>query len=99
MKEMHEPGYKLDVDNLGLDTSEDIEVARIFINNNEGTLVVVNAKPLDEAFAFGVIAVDFMKHAAQAFAREKQCDPNEAFQGILRGLMAELQDETGEMSN
>ena len=98
-KTMTEPGYRLDVDDLGLDLSEDIEVARIFVNNNEGTLVIVNPKPFDEAFAFGVIAVDFMKHAAQAYARDKGCDPEEALQGILRGLMAELQDASGDVSN
>ena len=98
-KQMHEPGYRLDVDEMGLDTSQDIEVARIFINDAEGTLVVVNPKPLEEAFAFGVIAVDFMRHAAEAYARDRGGDPEEAMQAILRGVMAELQDETGDISN
>ena len=98
-KAMHERGYRLDIDEMGVDVSQDIEIARIFVNENEGTLVIVNPKPLEEAFAFGVVAVDFMKHAAQAYARDRGCDPNEAMQAILRGVMAELQDETGEMSN
>jgi Domain of unknown function (DUF5076) len=96
---MNEPGYRLDVDALGMDLSQDIEVARIFVSPDEGTLVVVNPKAVEEAFAFGVICVDFMKHAAEAFARDRGCDSEEAFQGILRGVMSELQDPTGEVSN
>jgi hypothetical protein len=96
---MDEPGYRLDLDNIGFDLSQDIEVARILVSAQEETTVVVNPKAVDEPFALGVICADFMKHGAHAIARDTGTDPAEVFQAILRGLMAELQDPSGEVQN
>ena len=91
---METPAYRFDLDDVGFDLSKDDEIVRIFMGRDSGNTLLINAEGLGEPFALGMICVDLMKHGAMAFAQAQGTDPQEAFQAILAGLMAELQNPT-----
>ena len=93
---MGEAAYRFDIDNLGLDLTKADEVVRIFMGREEGNTILINAQALREPFILGMLCVDLMKHGAMAFAQAQGVDAEQAFQGILAGLMAELQSPTDE---
>ena len=97
---MDAPAYRFDTDDLGLDLSQADEIIRIFMGREDGNTILINAEALREPFILGMLCVDLMKHGAMAFAQAQGVDPQQAFQQILSGLMAELQsptDEAGEV--
>lgn len=97
---MDAPAYRFDTDDLGLDLSQADEIIRIFMGREEGNTILINAEAMREPFILGMLCVDLMKHGAMAFAQAQGVDPQQAFQQILSGLMAELQsptDEAGEV--
>jgi hypothetical protein len=97
---METPAYRFDTHDLGFDLSQADEVIRIFMGRQEGNTILINAEGLREPFILGMMCVDLMKHGAMAFAQAQGIDPQEAFQSILSGLMAELQsptDDSGEV--
>ncbi len=93
---MDAPAYRFDTDDLGLDLSQADEIIRIFMGREEGNTILINSEGLREPFILGMLCVDLMKHGAMAFAQAQGVDPQQAFQQILSGLMAELQSPTDE---
>jgi Domain of unknown function (DUF5076) len=91
-----DPAYRFKIEELGLDLSQADEVVRIFMGREEGNTILINAQALREPFILGMLCVDLMKHGAMAFAQAQGMDPQQAFQGILAGLTAELQNPTDE---
>jgi hypothetical protein len=94
-----EPARRFDLEALGVDLSDSDEVIRIFMGREEGNSILIDAETLREPFILGMICVDIMKHGAMAFAEAGGIDPQQAFQGILAGLTAELQTQTDEPAN
>jgi hypothetical protein len=88
------PGKHFDLDELGLDKSEFDEAVRVLMA--DGNIVVIDPEVIGEPFILGMLCVDIMKHGARAFARQAGMDETAAFQTILSGLMAELQNPTDE---
>ena len=84
----------IDIEPLGNMLDDSDEVVRIFMGRGGPNTLLVNAETIDEPFALGMICVDLMKHGAMAFAQAKGMDAGEAFETIMAGLMAELQNPT-----
>jgi hypothetical protein len=86
------PGQHFDIDDLGIDRSGFDEAVRVLIG--DGNVIVIDPEVIQEPFALGLLCVDIMKHGAKGFARQMGMDQAEAFQTILAGFMAELQNST-----
>lgn len=86
-------GSRIDIDNIGFDLSGDDEYLRVF-NGDEGGTYLIDAERIGEPFVLGMMLVDIVNHGAMAFAQAKGMEPGEAYQAILQGLMAELQNPT-----
>lgn len=84
----------IDIKPLGNMLDDSDEVVRIFMGRGGPNTLLVNAETIDEPFALGMICVDLMKHGAMAFAQVKGIDAADAFETIMAGLMAELQNPT-----
>jgi hypothetical protein len=85
-------GQHFDIDELGIDRAAFDEAVRVLIG--EGNVIVIDPEVIREPFALGILAVDIMKHGAKGFAQQMGMDQAEAFQTILAGFMAELQQST-----
>ena len=86
------PGQHFDLDDLGVDKSQFDEAARILVG--EGNVIIIDPEVVKEPFALGMLCVDIMKHGAKGFAQQMGMDQAEAFQSIVAGFMAELQNPT-----
>ena len=86
-------GSRIDLDAIGFDLSDDDEYIRVF-NGAEGGTYLIDAERIGEPFVLGMILVDLINHGSMAFAQAKGMDRTEAYQTILQGLMAELQNPT-----
>jgi hypothetical protein len=79
-------------------SSESSEVARIWITNNAGSTVWIDASLLEDPKIFGYLMSDTIRHAARAYATTWAMDENEALQAIVDGLTEELRHQFGEIS-
>ena len=91
------PGQHFDLDQLGVDRERFDEAARILLG--EGNVIIIDPEVVKEPFALGMLCVDIMKHGAKGFAQQMGMDQAEAFQTIVAGFMAELQNPTGHGAN
>ena len=91
------PGQHFDIDALGIDRSAFDEAVRVLIA--DGNVIVIDPEVIQEPFALGMLCVDIMKHGAKGFAQQMGLDRAEAFQTILAGFMAELQNSTDHGAN
>ena len=91
------PGQHFDLDQLGVDRDQFDEAARILIG--EGNVIIIDPEVVKEPFALGMLCVDIMKHGAKGFAQQMGMDRAEAFQTIVSGFMAELQNPTDHGAN
>ena len=91
------PGQHFDIDALGIDRSAYDEAVRVLIA--DGNVIVIDPEILGEPFILGMLCVDIMKHGAKGFAQQMGMDQAEAFQNILAGFMAELQNSTDHGAN
>ena len=91
------PGQHFDIDALGIDRSAFDEAVRVLIA--DGNVIVIDPEVIQEPFALGMLCVDIMKHGAKGFAQQMGMDQSEAFQTILAGFMAELQNSTDHGAN
>ena len=91
------PGQHFDIDALGIDRSAFDEAVRVLVA--DGNVIVIDPEVIREPFALGMLCVDIMKHGAKGFAQQMGMDPNEAFQTIVAGFMAELQNPTNHGAN
>jgi hypothetical protein len=78
-------------------SSESSEVARIWITNNAGSTVWIDASLLEDPRIFGYLMSDTIRHAARAYATTWGMDENEALQAIVDGVGEELRHQFGEI--
>jgi hypothetical protein len=91
------PGQHFDIDALGIDRTAFDEAVRVLIA--DGNVIVIDPEVIQEPFALGMLCVDIMKHGAKGFAQQMGMDQGEAFQTIVAGFMAELQNSTDHGAN
>ncbi len=77
-------------DNL---TPQSAEVARIWVTNNAGSSVWIDARVLADPVAFGYLIADTMRHAARAYATTYDADEATMLQTISDGVVEELREQ------
>ena len=90
---MQEPKHAIKLENGDELTDESSEVARIWVTNNAGSSVWIDAGVLDDPHVFGYLMADTIRHAARAYAGTWSLDEGEALQSIVNGLTEELRDQ------
>ena len=71
-----------------------VELARVWSSHDQ-QVFLLNVEPFgDEPAAWGIFAIDLMKHAARAYEQRDGRSREEAYKRILAGFMAEMQDPT-----
>ena len=55
---------------------------------------VINATSMEDPAAWGIIALDMMKHAARAYAHAGAGAKGDVYKRILAGFAAEMQNPT-----
>ena len=78
-------------------TSESHEIMRVWVTNNAGSSVWINALAIDDPRIFGFLVADTIRHAALAYATTWQLEQNECLQAILDGLGEELREQFNEI--
>lgn len=71
------------------------EITRIWLANEQQTFIL-DVRAIDDPAAWGLFAVDLMKHAARAYEQLGR-DKEETYQRILAGFMAEMESPTEEL--
>ena len=79
-------------------TAESHEVARVWITNNAGSSVWINAGILEDPTVFGFLIADTVRHAARAYASTWDLDEGEALQAIVDGLGEELREQFNDIT-
>jgi uncharacterized protein DUF5076 len=69
------------------------ELVRVWSSNDRQYFVIDVSKIADPA-AWGIFAVDLMKHAARAYHQATGAPKEAVYKRILAGLAAEIQDPT-----
>ncbi|WP_370310231.1 DUF5076 domain-containing protein [Sphingobium abikonense] len=77
-------------DNL---TSQSAEVARIWVTDNAGSSVWIDARVLADPIAFGYLVADTMRHAARAYATTYDANEEAMLQAISDGVVEELREQ------
>ncbi|MBZ6076951.1 DUF5076 domain-containing protein [Microvirga puerhi] len=67
-----------------------IEILRASVS--EGAVSIALRRAFDDPFTWGVLLVDLARHAARIYAMETELSEEEAFQEIVTGIQAELDD-------
>jgi hypothetical protein len=70
------------------------ELARVW-SSQDHQYFVLNVAPITEPAAWGICAIDLMKHAARAYQQLDGRSKEETYKRILMGFMAEMQNPTG----
>ncbi|UVO52335.1 DUF5076 domain-containing protein [Sphingomonas sp. SUN019] len=77
----------------GLLTDQSAEVARIWVTNNAGSTVLIDAEVLADPEVFGYLLADTARHAAKAYAQAGNLDEDASLQAIVDGLGKELREQ------
>ena len=72
------------------------ELVRVW-SSNDHQYFVIDAAHIEDPAAWGIVAVDLMKHAARAHQQATGAPKGEVYKRILAGLVAEMQDSTEEL--
>jgi hypothetical protein len=78
-------------------TTDSSEIARIWITNNAGSSVWIDATILEAPIVFGYLMADTIRHAARAYATTWNIDEGEALQAIVQGTTDELREQFGDI--
>ncbi len=78
-------------------TEDSAEVARIWVTDNSGSSVWIDARVLEDPRVFGYLMADTIRHAARAYAGTWELDENDALQAIVDGVAEELSEQFGEI--
>ena len=70
------------------------ELARVWSSEGHTYYVLDVAKLGDDPAAWGICALDLMKHAARAFEQLDGRSKEDAYKRVLMGFMAEMQHPT-----
>ena len=79
-------------------SADSYEIARIWITNNAGSSVWIDAGILDDPRVFGVLMADTVRDAARAYAARYGLAESEALQSIVDGIGEELAEQFHEIS-
>ena len=90
--------YPISVEGSAELTAESHEIARIWITNNSGSTIWINARVLENPKFFGYLMSDTIRHAARAYATTWSIDEDEALQVIVDGVAQELRNQFGEIT-
>ena len=71
-------------------TENSFEVARVWITNNAGSSVWIQAGLIEDPRIFGYLIADTVRHAAVAYANTWEIDEVEALQAIADGFVEQL---------
>ena len=74
-------------------TGESHEIARIWVTNNAGSSVWINAGLIADPHVFGFLMADTIRHAAKAYAGTYGMDEGKALQAIVDGVGEELREQ------
>jgi hypothetical protein len=97
---MSEPKNRIDLDGVEvLSADHSVEIARLWVTDRGPSTVFINAGPLADPFAFGVLLADTAHHAAKAYAKAHGMTEEEALAKIWEGLDAERADPSGNMEH
>jgi hypothetical protein len=97
---MSEPKNRIDLDGVQvLSADQSVEIARLWVTDRGPSTVFINAGPLADPMAFGVLLADTAHHGARAYARQYGISEEEALAAIWRGLDAERGDPSGSMEH
>ncbi|OHC90405.1 MAG: hypothetical protein A2095_12795 [Sphingomonadales bacterium GWF1_63_6] len=88
-----EPSGAISLDNGDILTEESAEVARIWVTNNAGSSVWIDARVLSDPAIFGYLIADTMRHAARAYATTYDADEAVMLQVISDGVAEELREQ------
>lgn len=88
-----EPSGAISLDNGDILTEESAEVARIWVTNNAGSSVWIDARVLADPAIFGYLIADTMRHAARAYATTYDADEAAMLQAISDGVAEELREQ------
>lgn len=72
---------------------ESYEVARLWVTNEAGSTVWVDARVLEDPRSFGYLLADAIRQAAFAYSKVYGCGQEEALDGVVNGLVEELGDQ------
>jgi hypothetical protein len=76
-------------------TSESSEVARVWVTDNAGSTIWINASILADPKVFGYLMADTIRSGARVYAATLGIDEDEALQAIVNGVAEDLRDEFG----
>jgi len=79
-------------------TSESHEIIRVWVTNNAGSSVWINAAALDDPRVFGYLIADTIRHAARAYGGTWDMSEHEALQALVDGVAEELREQFNEVS-
>jgi len=74
-------------------TDQSHEVMRVWVTNNAGSSVWVDAQLLDDPKVFGFLVADTIRHSASAYAETAGLDEGAALQAIVDGVIAQLREQ------
>ncbi|MEG8223561.1 DUF5076 domain-containing protein [Sphingomonas sp. HH69] len=83
----------ISLDKVDVLTDESVEVARIWVTNNAGSSVWIDARILADPTIFGYLIADTMRHAARAYATTYGTDEATMLQAISDGVAEELREQ------
>jgi hypothetical protein len=90
-------GKEIALENGDILTDDSVEIARIWVTNNAGSSVWIDAGVLQDPTIFGYLMSDTVRHAARAYAARWSLDERQALQSIVNGLSEELRRQVGEL--
>jgi hypothetical protein len=93
-----EPKNSIVLENGDKLTDDSSEVARIWVTNNAGSSVWIDAAVLEDPMVFGFLMADTIRHAARAYAHAWDLDEQEALQAIVDGVGQELLEQFEEIT-
>ena len=95
---MEEPKNAIPLEHGDNLTDESREVARIWVTNNAGSSVWIDATVLEHPNVFGFLMADTIRHAARAYAHAWNLDEHETLQAIVDGVGQELREQFEEIT-
>jgi hypothetical protein len=85
--------HAIDLGDLGNLTDQSHEVMRVWVTNNSGSSVWVDAQLLEDPKVFGFLVADLIRHSATAYADTSDLDEATALQGIVDGVITQLREQ------
>jgi hypothetical protein len=85
--------HAIDLGDMGNLTDQSHEVMRVWVTNNSGSSVWVDAQLLEDPKVFGFLIADVIRHSASAYAETSEMDAGAALQAIVDGVIAQMREQ------